>query len=80
MIYLLKFLYSWLLPPAVFVLLLLWLAWRLRKKNTRLAGWACLVALLLYVASIRPVSRVSGQMPACSGRCRLWFCLWCSAP
>ena len=58
MIYLLKFFYSWLLPPAVIVLLLLGLAWRLRKKNARLAGWACLVALLLYAASIRPVSEM----------------------
>ena len=56
MIYLLKFFYSWLLPPAVFILLLLWMAWRLHKKNARLTGWACLVALLLYVASIRPVA------------------------
>ena len=58
MIYLLKFFYSWLLPPAIFVLLLLGLGWRLRKKNARLAGWACLVALLLYAASIRPVSEM----------------------
>ena len=58
MIYLLKFFYSWLLPPAIFVLLLLGLGWRLRKKNARLVGWACLVALLLYAASIRPVAEM----------------------
>lgn len=37
MIYLLKFFYSWLLPPAVIVLLLLGLGWRLRKKNASAA-------------------------------------------
>ena len=58
MIYVLKFLYSWLLPPAVIVLLLLWLAWRMRKKDARLAGLTCLVVLLLYAASIRPVAEM----------------------
>ena len=58
MIYLLKFFYSWLLPPAIFVLLLLCLAWRLHKKNVRLAVSAGLVAALLYLSSIQPVAEM----------------------
>lgn len=56
MIYLLKFLYSWVLPPAIFVLLLLWLAWQLRQKSRGGAWAACILAGLLYLVSIQPVS------------------------
>ena len=56
MIYLIKFFYSWLLPPACFVVALVWLGWRLRRRSCRLAGVAWTVALLLYAASIAPVS------------------------
>ena len=56
MIYVLKFFYSWVLPPACFVLALAWLGWRLWRRSQRLAGVAWAVALLLYVASVQPVS------------------------
>ena len=56
MIYLIKFLYSWVLPPACFVVALVWLGWRLWRRSRRLAGVAWMVALLLYAASISPVS------------------------
>jgi uncharacterized SAM-binding protein YcdF (DUF218 family) len=56
MIYLIKFLYSWLLPPACFVVALVWLGWRLWRRSRRLAGVAWAVALLLYASSISPVS------------------------
>ena len=56
MIYVLKFLYSWLLPPACFVLALIWLGWRLWRRSRRLAGMAGVVALLLYAAAAPPVS------------------------
>ncbi len=56
MIYVLKFFYSWLLPPACFVVALVWLGWRLWRRSRRLAGVAWTVALLLYAASISPVS------------------------
>lgn len=55
-IYAVKFLYSWVLPPACFVLLLLWLAWRLRAGPRGQARMALLIAALLYAASIQPVS------------------------
>lgn len=56
MIYVLKFFYSWLLPPACFVLALTWLGWRLWRRSRRLAGMAGVVALLLYAAAAPPVS------------------------
>ena len=56
MIYAIKFLYSWLLPPACFVVALVWLGWRLWRRARRLAGVAWVVALLLYAASAAPVS------------------------
>ena len=56
MIYVLKFLYSWLLPPACFVVALAWLGWRLWRRSRRLAGVAWAVALLLYAAAVPPVS------------------------
>ena len=56
MIYLIKFLYSWVLPPACFVVALVWLGWRLWRRSRRLAGVAWVVALLLYAASVSPVS------------------------
>ena len=56
MIYAIKFLYSWVLPPACFVVALMWLAWRLRRKSRGLAGMVWLLAALMYVLSIQPVS------------------------
>lgn len=56
MIYVLKFFYSWVLPPACFVVALVWLGWRLRRKSRRLAVVTWAVALLLYAASVSPVS------------------------
>ena len=56
MIYAIKFLYSWVLPPACFVLALAWLGWRLWRRSQRLAGVAWALALLLYAASVQPVS------------------------
>ena len=56
MIYVLKFFYSWVLPPACFVVALVWLGWRLWRRSRRLAGVAWMVALLLYAASVAPVS------------------------
>ena len=38
MIYVFKYIYTWLLPPAIFVLLLLWLSWRLWRKARDQAG------------------------------------------
>lgn len=58
MIYAIKFLYSWLLPPACFVVALVWLGWRLWRRARRLAGVAWAVALLLYAASVAPVSEL----------------------
>ena len=56
MIYAIKFLYSWVLPPACFVVALMWLAWRLRRKSKGLSAMAWLLAVLLYAVSIQPVS------------------------
>lgn len=56
MIYAIKFLYSWVLPPACFVVALLWLAWRLRRKSWGLSALTCLIAILLYGVAIQPVS------------------------
>ena len=56
MIYLIKFLYSWVLPPACFVVALVWLGWRLWRRSRRLAGVTWMLALLLYAVSIVPVS------------------------
>lgn len=56
MIYAIKFFYSWILPPACFVVLLVWLAWSLWRKSRGLSGLAWLLAALMYAASIQPVS------------------------
>ena len=56
MIYAIKFLYSWVLPPACFVVALVWLAWRLRRKSRGLSVMTVLIAALMYAASIQPVS------------------------
>lgn len=55
-IYLIKFLYFWMLPPACFVVLLAWLAWRLRRSSHGLSALAWLIAVLMYASSIQPVS------------------------
>ena len=56
MIYVIKFIYQWVLPPACFVVLLVWLAWRLTRKSKGLSAAAGFLAALLYAASIQPVS------------------------
>ena len=56
MIYVIKFLYSWVLPPACIVVALVWLAWRLRRRSRGLAGMTWLLAALMYAVSIQPVS------------------------
>ena len=54
-IYVLKYIYTWLLPPAIFVLLLIWLSWRLWHKARNQAWLALAIAALLYLSSIQPV-------------------------
>lgn len=56
MIYVLKFIYLWVLPPACFVVALTWLGWRLWRRSRRLAGVIWLVAVLLYAVSTPPLS------------------------
>ena len=56
MVYVIKFLYSWVLPPACFVVALIWLAWRLRRRDSALSCVAGLLGILMYAASIQPVS------------------------
>ena len=56
MIYVFKYIYTWLLPPAIFVLLLLWLSWRLWRKARNQAWLALAISALLYLSSIQPVS------------------------
>ncbi|WP_141334964.1 YdcF family protein [Paenibacillus sp. tmac-D7] len=57
MIYVIKFVYAFLLPPGLFVALLLLAAGWLYLKVNRKAGWTMLAAaLLLYAASIQLVS------------------------
>jgi uncharacterized SAM-binding protein YcdF (DUF218 family) len=55
MIYVFKYIYTWLLPPAIFVLLLLWLSWRLWRQTRNQAWLALAIAVLLYLSSIQPV-------------------------
>ena len=55
MIYVFKYIYTWLLPPAIFVLLLLWLSWRLWRKARNQAWLTLAIAALLYLSSIQPV-------------------------
>ena len=43
MIYVIKFIYQWVLPPACFVVLLVWLAWRLTRKSKGLSAAAGLL-------------------------------------
>ena len=54
MLYLAKFLYMWLLPPGLFLLValaMLFLCYKTKKK-----GWLAGVLVLIYALSIRPVS------------------------
>lgn len=55
MIYIIKFLYNWLLPPGIFILVLLFTGFKLKsEKKMRLAGW--LAALGLYLVSVPVVA------------------------
>ena len=56
MIYAIKFLYSWLLPPALFVVLLLWLTWRCRRKARGMTVALFMLAVLIFASSVPPVS------------------------
>ncbi|MFD1773032.1 YdcF family protein [Paenibacillus rhizophilus] len=57
MIYVIKFIYSFVLPPGIFILLLTLLAlWMLWKKQRGSAGMLLVITLLLYFASIPLVS------------------------
>ena len=56
MIYVFKYIYTWLLPPGLFVLLLLWLSWRLWRKARDQAWMALAISALLYLFSIQPGS------------------------
>jgi uncharacterized SAM-binding protein YcdF (DUF218 family) len=56
MIYLLKFFYSWLLPPGLFVLLLLGLAWWCRRRSRGTSVALLFVTALIYACSVQPVS------------------------
>ena len=58
MITVIKFFYSWLLPPAIFVLILLWLSWRCRRRMRGMALALFLTALLLYLAALPPVAEM----------------------
>lgn len=58
MIYLIKYIYTWFLPPAIFVLGLIWLACRLWRRSRQLSGLSWLLAVLLYGISIQPVSEL----------------------
>lgn len=54
MLYLLKLIYYWILPPGIFILLALILAFLARNKTRKYL--LLLPAVLLFLASIRPVS------------------------
>ncbi|AHV98307.1 YdcF family protein [Paenibacillus sabinae] len=57
MIYVIKFIYSFVLPPGIFVLLLTLLAlWMLWKKQRGFAALLLTVTLLLYLSSIPLIS------------------------
>ena len=58
MVYMIKFLYSWLLPPAIFVVLLFWLAWRCRKPVKGMVVLLSALAILLYFCSVPPVAEL----------------------
>lgn len=53
-----KFFYVWLLPPAIFLLLLIFLAWRLGKKFPQPAIFVWLTVFLLYFSSVWPVAEL----------------------
>ena len=58
MIYLIKVIYTAILPPAIFVLLLILISWRLWRSNRLISGANLLVAGLLYISSIQPFSEL----------------------
>jgi uncharacterized SAM-binding protein YcdF (DUF218 family) len=58
MVFAIKYIYTWVLPPAIFVLLLIWLACRTWRKSRQLSGLAWLIAALLYAVSIQPVAEL----------------------
>lgn len=53
-----KFLYSWLLPPAIFVLILVWLSWRCRRRMRGMAVALFLTAMLLFLCALPPVAEL----------------------
>ncbi|MBP1763044.1 MAG: hypothetical protein H6Q65_102 [Firmicutes bacterium] len=56
LLYIIKAIYSFVLPPGCFVVGLLWLSRRLRRRGSSGAGAVCCLALLLYALSTGWVS------------------------
>lgn len=54
MIYILRLLYAWLLPPGLFILLFLLAFWRFRR--TKKQRWLALPVLIIYLLSIDAVA------------------------
>lgn len=52
----LKCFYAWMLPPAIFVVILVGLAWRMRRKSGYYSGMALFIAAMLYLCSIQVVA------------------------
>jgi len=59
-----KIIAAFLLPPGIFIVLLLWLGWRLIRKKRRGTGLVLwLLALALWASAINPVaSRLQGSL------------------
>lgn len=52
MLYFIKFLYSFLSPPGIWIVLLLLFTWLNYKKNYRLSIFVSVITILIYVSSI----------------------------